>query len=151
LIAIPLSFVGVVAGMWICDFPFSLFSFIGLISLVGVVVNDAIVIVDFANRGRQSGLSVHDALIEAGRNRLRPVLLTTATTVGGMLPLLLNVSGGAEFWQPLAGAVIFGLLVSTILTLAVIPVLYSLVYRTRTAELSPALSRPMRPRQSVVN
>lgn len=125
---VPLSFIGVVFGMWFCGFPFSLASFIGLVSLTGIVVNDAIVLVDFTNQGRRRGLSVNEAIHEAGINRLRPVILTTVTTIGGLLPLLLNLSGGAEFWQPLTGAVVFGLAFSTILTLIVIPVCYSLAY-----------------------
>ncbi len=125
---VPLSFIGVVFGMWFCGFPFSLASFIGLVSLTGVVVNDAIVLVDFTNQGRRRGLSVRDAILEAGVNRLRPVILTTVTTIGGLLPLLLNISGGAEFWQPLTGSVVFGLAFATVLTLIVIPVCYSLAY-----------------------
>jgi multidrug efflux pump subunit AcrB len=128
LLTVPLSFVGVVIGMWVCDFPFSLASFIGLVSLTGVVVNDAIVMVDFTNQARGRGMTVKQALMEAGVNRLRPVLLTTVTTIGGLLPLFLNLSGGAEFWQPLTGAVVFGLGFATILTLVVIPVAYSVVY-----------------------
>ncbi|MCH8854513.1 MAG: efflux RND transporter permease subunit, partial [Planctomycetes bacterium] len=102
--------------------------FIGLISLTGIVVNDAIVMVDFTNQSRRRGMNVHDALMEAGINRLRPVILTTVTTQGAMMPLFLNISGGAEFWQPLCGAVIFGLAVATMLTLIVIPTCYSLAY-----------------------
>ncbi|MEX0792632.1 MAG: efflux RND transporter permease subunit [Pirellulaceae bacterium] len=128
MITVPLSFVGVVAGMWLCSFPFSLATFIGLVSLTGIVVNDAIVVVDFINQARKRGLKVDDAILEAGINRLRPVLLTTATTIGGLLPLFLNLSGGAEFWQPLTGAVIFGLGFATILTLLVIPITYSQAY-----------------------
>jgi len=128
LAAVPLSFVGVVFGMWICGHPFSLASFIGLICLAGIVVNDAIVLVDFTNQSRRRGMPVQAALLESGVNRLRPVLLTTVTTIGGLAPLFLNVSGGAEFWQPLTGAVIFGLAFATVLTLVVIPVCYSLVY-----------------------
>ena len=128
LVTVPLSFIGVVVGMWVCGFPFSLATFIGLVSLTGIVVNDAIVMVDFANQARRRGLPVKEALIEAGVNRLRPVLLTTVTTIGGLLPLLLNISGGAEFWQPLTGAVVFGLTFASVLTLVVIPVCYSLVY-----------------------
>ncbi|MGY8771151.1 MAG: efflux RND transporter permease subunit [Pirellulales bacterium] len=128
MIAVPLSFIGVVAGMWAWDFPFSLATFIGLVSLTGIVVNDAIVVVDFINQARKRGLTVNQAIIEAGINRLRPVMLTTATTIGGLLPLFLNLSGGAEFWQPLTGAVVFGLAFATLLTLLVIPVAYSLVY-----------------------
>jgi HAE1 family hydrophobic/amphiphilic exporter-1 len=128
MVTVPLSFIGVAVGMWVCGFPFSLASFIGLVSLTGIVVNDAIVLVDFANQARRRGLPVREALIESGVNRLRPVLLTTITTIGGVLPLLLNISGGAEFWQPLTGAMVFGLSFATVLTLVVIPVCYSLVY-----------------------
>jgi multidrug efflux pump len=127
LAAVPLSFVGVVFGMWVCGHPFSMASFIGLICLAGVVVNDAIVLVDFTNQARRRGMRVKHALLEAGVNRLRPVLLTTVTTIGGLSPLFFNVSGGAEFWQPLTGAVIFGLAFATVLTLLVIPVCYSLI------------------------
>lgn len=128
LMSVPLSFVGVVFGMWICRHPFSLASFIGLVALAGIVVNDAIVLVDFANQARRRGLPLKEALMESGINRLRPVLLTTFTTIGGLLPLFLNLSGGAEFWGPLTGAVIFGLAFATMLTLIVIPVCYSLAY-----------------------
>lgn len=128
LLAVPLSFVGVVFGMWVCNFPFSLATFIGLVSLAGVVVNDAIVVVDFINQSRRRGLPLREAILEAGTHRLRPVLLTTVTTIGGLLPLFLNWSGGAEFWQPLCGAIVFGLAFATVLTLVVIPVSYSLIY-----------------------
>jgi multidrug efflux pump subunit AcrB len=128
LMAVPLSFVGVVFGMWVCRHLFSLATFIGLVALAGIVVNDAIVLVDFTNQARRRGLGLKEALMEAGINRLRPVLLTTVTTIGGLLPLFLNFSGGAEFWAPLTGAVIFGLAFATMLTLIVIPVCYSLAY-----------------------
>lgn len=132
---VPMSFVGVVVGMWACDFPFSLATFIGLVSLTGIVVNDAIVLVDFANQARGRGMHVNHALLEAGINRLRPVFLTTITTIGGLLPLMLNISGGAEFWQPLTGAIVFGLGFATVLTLVVIPCCYSFCYlRPRAAE-----------------
>lgn len=131
IITVPFSFIGVIAGSYICGFPFSLATFIGLVSLAGVVVNDAIVVVDFINQARERGLSKREAIIEAGVNRLRPVMLTTVTTVGGLLPLFLNLTGGAEFWQPLCGAVVFGLMFATILTLLVVPVAYDLVYWRR--------------------
>lgn len=130
LLTVPLSFVGVIAGMWLCDFPFSLATFIGLVSLSGIVVNDAIVVVDFINQARRNGLGLRDAIVAAGVYRLRPVFLTTVTTIGGLLPLFLNLSGGAEFWQPLTGAVIFGLLFATCQTLFVIPIAYSIAYRS---------------------
>jgi multidrug efflux pump subunit AcrB len=126
---VPLSFVGVVFGMWAWGFPFSLAAFIGLVALTGIVVNDAIVLVDFVNQARKRGLSVHDSLIESGIQRSRPVMLTLLTTIGDMIPLFLNLGGGAEFWQPLTGSIIFGISFATLLTLLVIPVSYSLVYR----------------------
>ena len=137
--AVPLSFIGVVLGMWACGFPFSLATFIGLVSLTGIVVNDAIVLVDFTNQARARGLGVQEALMEAGINRLRPVLLTTVTTIGGLLPLLMNISGGAEFWQPLTGAVCFGLAFATVLTLIVIPCCFSHAYLRPRASETPAL------------
>ena len=129
MLTVPLSFIGVILGMWITGFPFSLATFIGLVSLTGIVVNDAIVLVDFTNQARSRGLPVKQALVEAGVNRFRPVLLTTLTTCGGLLPLMLNISGGAEFWQPLTGAIVFGLAFATILTLIVIPCGYLIAYR----------------------
>jgi len=146
LLTVPLSFIGVVVGMWVCGFPFSLASFIGLVSLTGVVVNDAIVMVDFTNQARRRGLPVKEALLEAGINRLRPVILTTVTTIGGLLPLMLNISGGAEFWQPLTGAVVFGLAFATVLTLVVIPVGYSLAYDPRIMRTYSAVRSLARPR-----
>lgn len=128
MFTVPLSFVGVVFGMWWCDFDFSLATFIGLVSLTGVVVNDAIVLVDFANEGRREGLPLEEALVEAGKKRSRAVVLTMLTSVGGMLPTFYNIMGGGEFWVPLTGAMIFGLMFSAMLTLLVIPVSYSLAY-----------------------
>lgn len=125
---VPLSFVGVVFGMWWCQFEFSLSTFIGLVSLTGVVVNDAIVLVDFANEARRRGLPLEEALMEAGNKRARAVMLTMLTSVGGMLPTFYNIMGGGEFWIPLTGAMIFGLTFSAMLTLIVIPVCYSLAY-----------------------
>jgi len=132
LMTVPLSFIGVVAGMWVCSFPFSLASFIGLVALTGVVVNDAIVMVDFINQSRAKGLQLPNAIIDASMNRLRPVILTTVTTIGGLAPLFFNWSGGAEFWQPLTGAIIFGLMVASVLTLIVVPVGYSLMYQNKS-------------------
>jgi multidrug efflux pump len=129
MFTVPLSFVGVILGMWATGFPFSLATFIGLVALTGIVVNDAIVLVDFANQARERGMPLRESLIEAGVNRLRPVLLTTITTCVGLLPLMLNISGGAEFWQPLTGAIFYGLAFATILTLVVIPAGYLLAYR----------------------
>ena len=125
-LAIPLSFVGVVFGLMLTRVPFGLMAFFGVVALMGVVVNDAIVLLAYVNDLRREGMSIRDALIKGGRNRLRPIILTTVTTLAGMIPLSLNLAGGAEYWRPLAVSLIFGLAVSSFLTLIVVPVLYSL-------------------------
>jgi HAE1 family hydrophobic/amphiphilic exporter-1 len=101
--------------------------FLGLIVLAGIVVNNAIVLVDYANTLRARGLPLREALVQAGAVRLRPILMTTATTVLGLLPMALGLGDGAEIRTPMALTVIFGLTSSTLLTLIVIPTIYYLV------------------------
>ena len=100
---------------------------IGLVILIGIVVNDAIVKVDFINQRRRGGLPLREAIAEAGRLRLRPIVMTTATTVLGLFPLALGWGAGADLRSPLAVVVIGGLISATFLTLIVVPVVYSLV------------------------
>ncbi len=126
-LAIPLSFIGVIFGLMVTRVPFGIMAFFGVVALMGVVVNDAIVLIAYVNDLRRKGMLVRDALIKAGRNRLRPIILTTVTTLAGMIPLSLNLAGGAEYWRPLAVSLIFGLAVSSFLTLIVVPVLYSII------------------------
>jgi len=126
-LAIPLSFIGVIFGLMVTRVPFGIMAFFGVVALMGVVVNDAIVLISYVNDLRREGMLVRDALIKAGRNRLRPIILTTVTTLAGMIPLSLNLAGGAEYWRPLAVSLIFGLAISSFLTLIVVPVLYSLI------------------------
>ena len=126
-LAIPLSFIGVIFGLMVTRVPFGIMAFFGVVALMGVVVNDAIVLIAHVNGLRKEGLLVRDALIKAGRNRLRPIILTTVTTLAGMIPLSLNLAGGAEYWRPLAVSLIFGLAVASFLTLIVVPVLYSII------------------------
>ena len=102
---------------------------LGIISLAGIVINNAIVLLDRINiEISENGLSPARAVIEASQRRLRPILLTTMTTVGGLIPLWL---GGGPMWEPMAIAIIFGLLFATVLTLGVVPVLYTLFFRVR--------------------
>jgi HAE1 family hydrophobic/amphiphilic exporter-1 len=124
---IPLSFIGVIFGLMITRVPFGLMAFFGVVALMGVVVNDAIVLISYVNDLRRQGLSLEEALIKGGRNRLRPIILTTVTTLAGMIPLTLNFAGGAEYWRPLAVSLIFGLAVASFLTLIIVPVIYSLL------------------------
>jgi len=137
LFSLPLAAVGVVLGLIGTGTPLSVVVFIGLIVLAGVVVNNAIVLVDTINRQR-SQLSALAAIERAGRLRLRPILITTVTTVLGLLPLALGLGEGAEIQQPLALTLIAGLTSATLLTLVVIPVVYKLVNRVGAADRLPA-------------
>ncbi|MEL6348893.1 MAG: efflux RND transporter permease subunit [Myxococcota bacterium] len=133
LFSVPLALVGVVAALWLTFTPVSVVVFIGAIVLAGVVVNNAIVLVDTINRKRADGIERDAAIAQASKLRLRPILITTMTTVLGLLPLAVGVGEGAEIQVPLALTIIAGLSSSTILTLVVIPV----VYRVLTGALEP--------------
>ncbi|WP_432800128.1 efflux RND transporter permease subunit [Poriferisphaera sp. WC338] len=124
LFSVPLSLVGVSIGLMLCGFYFSVSAMIGVVALSGIVVNDAIVLVDFINHLKKAGLSTEKACIRAGQLRLRPIFLTTVTTIGGLIPLALNISGGGEFWQPLTISIMFGLGFATLLQLFIIPLSY---------------------------
>ena len=124
---IPLAFIGVGLALFITGQTLSLPSFMGIIMLAGIVVNNAIVLIDYVNQLRKKGMDMFRALIEGGATRLRPILITSLTTIFGMLPMALAQQEGSEMMRPMAIAVIGGLLVSTALTLIVIPVIYSVV------------------------
>jgi multidrug efflux pump subunit AcrB len=108
--------------------PLTLFSFFGLVALTGVVVNDSIVLIDFINQRIRSGMPVDEALVDAGRRRFRPVLLTSATTIAGLAPILLESSFQAQVLIPMATSLSFGLMVSTLLVLMQVPVFYRIYY-----------------------
>ena len=126
---IPLAFIGVGLALFITRQTLSLPSFIGIIMLAGIVVNNAIVLIDYVNQLRKKGMDTLNALIEGASTRLRPILITSLTTIFGMLPLALTSQEGSEMMKPMAITVIGGLLVSMILTLIVIPVIYALFER----------------------
>ena len=125
--AAPLSLIGVVVMLWATQTPLSAPAFLGVILLIGIVVNNAILLVEYIERGRRSGLDTPNAVVEAGGIRLRPILMTTLTTVAGMTPLAVGMGSGANLMQPLAIAVIGGLLTAMLLTLFLIPCLYVIV------------------------
>jgi HAE1 family hydrophobic/amphiphilic exporter-1 len=133
LLSVPLALIGAVLSLWIAGVGINAMSLIGLVILVGIVDNDAIVKVDFINRMRREGLGVREAILAAGQARLRPILMTTVTTLLGVAPMALGLGRGAELRQALAVVVFGGLLSATLLTLIVIPVAYSLVEDTRGA------------------
>ena len=121
------AFTGVFIALFITNTPLSLIALIGALMLVGIVVKNGIVMVDFTNLLRGRGLSINQAVIQAGKSRLRPVLMTSLTTIFGLLPLAFGIGEGAEIWQPMGISIIGGMTVSTALTLVVIPVVYSIV------------------------
>jgi multidrug efflux pump subunit AcrB len=141
--SVILSLGGVFLGLSIMGMPFGIImTGVGVISLAGVVVNNAIVLIDYINRLRRRGLPVREAIISAGCTRLRPVILTAVTTILGLLPMVTGIaynfrnmelstaSESSQWWSSMASAVIFGLALATVLTLVVVPTLYSLVYTT---------------------
>jgi len=129
LFTIPLALVGAVLALYLTGTTINVVAFIGVIMLAGIVVNNAIVLIDLINQLRRSGVAKTEAILEAGRSRLRPILMTTLTTALGLLPMALGFGEGAEIRAPMAITVIGGLITSTLLTLLVIPVVYSLVER----------------------
>ncbi len=140
LFTVPLALIGAVFGLWITGSTVSVVVFIGLIMLAGIVVNNAIVLVTRINQLREDGLERVVAIMEAGRARLRPIIMTTLTTVLGLTPLALGLGEGAEMRAPMAITVIGGLIASTMLTLVVIPVMYSLVdIRKTKADVAAAV------------
>jgi HAE1 family hydrophobic/amphiphilic exporter-1 len=126
IFSIPLAAVGVVLMLLLTNTTFNMQGFLGVIILVGIVVNNAIVLVDYANQLRRDhGYNVRDAVVTAGSRRLRPILMTTATTVLGLVPMALGIGEGSELQVPMARVVIGGLVTSTLITLVFIPVVYS--------------------------
>ncbi|WP_134704470.1 efflux RND transporter permease subunit [Ammoniphilus sp. YIM 78166] len=127
MFALPTTVVGVILGLKTTGLPLSFPTFIGMIILAGIVVNNAIILVDYINQLKRGGTDYKEAIIEAGRSRLRPILMTTITTVLGMLPLSLGLGEGSEMQQPIGVVTIFGLSVSMFFTLFFVPVMYSII------------------------
>ncbi|TDF96793.1 efflux RND transporter permease subunit [Paenibacillus piri] len=127
MFSLPPTFIGAILGLYLTHRTINMNSVMGMIMLVGIVVNNAIVLVDYTNQLRKRGMTLYDALLEAGRIRLRPILMTTATTVLAMLPLVIGFGEGAEAQASMATVVAFGLTLSTMITLLLVPVVYTLM------------------------
>ena len=127
MFSVPLGIIGVIWGLFLTGHTLSVISFIGIIMMSGIVVSNAILMVDYTNTLRSRGMALEEAIITAGRTRLRPVLMTTLTTIFGMIPLALGLGEGSEMSAPMAVSVVGGLAVSTILTLVFIPTMYMIV------------------------
>ncbi|MCX7847991.1 MAG: efflux RND transporter permease subunit [bacterium] len=131
MFAVPFALTGAIWFLLLTGNRLNVMSFIGVIMLVGVVVNNAIVLVDYTNQLRRGGMDLFTAVREAGQTRLRPVLMTTLTTVFGLVPMAFSTGEGSETWRPLGATVVGGLSVSTLVTLVLVPVLYTLFERPR--------------------
>jgi multidrug efflux pump subunit AcrB len=127
LMAIPFGLIGAVVGHLIMGYPLTILSMIGIVALTGIVVNDALILVDFVNKEIAAGKPVHEAVIHGGRRRFRPILLTTLTTVLGLSPLMAEQSFQARFLIPMAISISFGLVFATALTLIVVPANYLII------------------------
>jgi multidrug efflux pump subunit AcrB len=121
---IPFGWLGAIIGHGLLGLPLTMFSFFGLVALTGVVVNDSIVLVDFINRRVRSGMPLNQALMSAGQRRFRPILLTSATTVAGLFPMMFETSLQAQVLIPMAVSLIFGLMTGTALILLLVPIFY---------------------------
>lgn len=124
MFSLPFAFTGVFVALWMTGTSLSLIALIGAVMLVGIVVKNGIVLIDYINLNKERGMSVIRSVVSGGRSRLRPVLMTTITTILGMFPMAMGIGEGSEIWQPMGISIIGGLTVSTILTLIVIPTIY---------------------------
>jgi HAE1 family hydrophobic/amphiphilic exporter-1 len=131
LISLPLSLIGVVLALIITGDTLNIMSMIGVILLMGIVAKNAILLIDFAKWGQEQGMGLRESIIEAGRVRLRPILMTTMALIAGMIPVALGVGEGADFRAPLGRAIIGGTITSTFLTLLVIPTVYEIMDQAR--------------------
>ncbi len=143
MFTIPFAFTGVFVALWMTGKPLSMIALIGAIMLVGIVVKNGIVMVDFTNLLCERGMKVMEAVEAAGKSRLRPVLMTSLTTIFGMIPMAIGTGNGSEMWQPMGIAIVGGLTFSTLLTLLVIPTIYASfqVRAEKKAEAAKALNK----------
>ena len=124
MFSLPFAFSGVFLALWLSGNTLNVMSLIGAIMLIGIVVKNGIVLIDYISLNRERGMGIREAVVTGGHSRLRPVIMTTLTTILGMVPMAIGTGQGSEMWRPMGTAVIGGLTVSTILTLILIPVLY---------------------------
>ena len=131
MFSIPFAFVGVFLGLWATGTALGMMAMVGIIILLGIVVKNGIVLIDYTILCQERGMTVREASIEAAKSRLRPILMTTLTTVLGMIPMAIGTKEGAEMWNSLGMAVVWGLSISSLITLVLIPTLYCLLSETR--------------------
>ena len=134
LVIIPFGAIGAILGHFVMGLPVTLFSLFGLVALSGVVINDSIVLVDFINKKVRGGVPLKKALLESGERRFRPVMLTSVTTIAGLLPLLMETSFQAQVLIPMAVSLCFGLMLTTVLILVLVPTLYLVYYKSTSSK-----------------
>ena len=127
MFSVPFAIIGLVVALLITNTTFSLLAFVGAILLVGIVVNNAIVLIDYINLLRSRGVPLREAIVKGGKTRLKPILMTSLTTIFGLLPMSLGIGQGSELRAPMGRAIVGGLTTSTMVTLVLIPVLYWIV------------------------
>ena len=127
MIAVPFGIIGAMVGLLVVNATLSIIAMFGIVALSGIVVNDSIVLIDFINRYRQRGYNRWRAILKGGSIRLRPIILTTVTTIFGLIPMAIGLGGKSPFWQPLASTIIFGLALATLMTLLIMPALYAII------------------------
>ncbi len=134
MFAVPMGLIGVIWTLWLTHTTLNIESFMGIIVMVGIVVSNSILLVDFANQRRREGQALRPAVVESARIRMRPILMTALATVAGLMPIALEIGAGSEASAPLARAAVGGLTVSTVLTLILVPCIYELFYSRRTKQ-----------------
>jgi HAE1 family hydrophobic/amphiphilic exporter-1 len=151
MISLPLSLIGVVGALMLTGDTLNIMSMIGVILLMGIVAKNAILLIDFAKWSEEAGMPRREAIVEAGRARLRPILMTTLALIAGMIPVALGRGEGADFRAPLGRAIIGGVITSTLLTLLVIPTFYDILagLRDRARRLVGRDRQPDRDRKHV--
>ena len=141
MMAIPFAFTGVVIALLMTDTPLSIVAALGAVMLVGIVTKNGIVLIDFINLMRERGVPLYEAIARSCRSRLRPVLMTSLTTILGMVPMALSTGEGAETWRPMGIAVIGGMVFSPIITMIIVPAIYASMDKSGSRNKKKALAK----------
>ena len=144
MLSIPFAFTGVILALLLTNTTLSIVAALGAIMLVGIVTKNGIVLIDFINLMRERGVRLYDAIAQACRSRLRPVLMTSLTTILGMVPMAISAGEGSETWRPMGIAVIGGMVFSTIITMIIVPAVYAVLNRSGNRDKKKALEKQFR-------
>ena len=143
----PFAFTGVFIGLALTNTPLGVMAMIGVIMLAGIVVKNGIVLIDYTILNRERGMGIRQAVIKAGRSRLRPVLMTTLTTVLGMIPMAIGLGEGSEMWKSMGMTVAWGLAFSTLITLIIVPTVYAVFAKNGVKRRRKAFAKALKNQQ----